>query len=68
MNDESANPPVERAAYSIEEWAERYGLSRSTVYNLIASGKLKTSKIGRRRIITVQQDQEFLNRLNTQAS
>ena len=50
---------TERAAYSIEEWRSRYGLGRNTVYDLIANGRLKTSKIGRRRIITIQQDQDF---------
>ena len=56
----SPTPQItDRAAYSIDEWRARYGLGRNTVYDLIANGRLKTSKIGRRRIITIQQDQDF---------
>lgn len=55
-----SNPQItDRAAYSIDEWRTRYGLGRNTVYDLIAKGRLKTAKIGRRRIITIQQDQDF---------
>jgi hypothetical protein len=56
----TSNPqPCERAAYSIDEWRARYGLGRNIVYSLIATGRLKTSKIGRRRIITITQDRDF---------
>lgn len=56
----SPTPQItDRAAYSIDEWRTRYGLGRNTVYDLIAKGRLKTAKIGRRRIITIQQDQDF---------
>jgi excisionase family DNA binding protein len=42
-----------RRALSIKEAAEACGLSRATLYRLIADGKLATLKIGARRIIPV---------------
>ncbi len=38
---------AERLAYRIDEAAELAGVSRRTIYNLIAHGKLKTIKIGK---------------------
>ena len=43
----------ERRALSIKEAAQSCGLSRATVYRLIADGKLITLKIGSRRLVTV---------------
>lgn len=58
---------VEKQAYSIDEWCARWGLGRNSAYNLIAAGKLKSSKVGRRRIITAKQDQEFAESLEKEA-
>jgi excisionase family DNA binding protein len=38
---------------SIKEAAQTCGLSRATVYRLIADGKLTTLKIGARRVVPV---------------
>jgi excisionase family DNA binding protein len=38
-------------AYRIGEAAEMANISRATIYRLIASGKLKTVKIGRIRLV-----------------
>jgi excisionase family DNA binding protein len=38
---------------SIKETAEACGLSRATLYRLIADGKLATLKIGARRLVPV---------------
>ena len=46
---------------SIDGFMNRYGLARQTVYNEINSGRLKTKKVGRRRIIPEQYEQEWLN-------
>jgi excisionase family DNA binding protein len=43
----------ERRALSIKEAAQSCGLSRATVYRLIADGKLTTFKIGARRLVPV---------------
>ncbi len=42
-----------RRALSIREAADACGLSRATLYRLIAEGKLTTSKIGARRLVPV---------------
>lgn len=44
-------PPIPRLAYSIAESEALSGLSRSSLYRLIAAGKLKTVQHGRRRIV-----------------
>ena len=43
--------PIPRLAYSIAESEALSGLSRSSLYRLIAAGKLKTIQHGRRRIV-----------------
>ena len=42
-----------RRALSIKETAEACGLSRATLYRLMADGKLGTLKIGARRLVPV---------------
>jgi len=46
-------PAFERRALSIEETAKTCGLSRATLYRLIADGKLTTLKIGARRVVPI---------------
>jgi len=43
----------ERRALSIRETALACGISRATVYRIIADGKLTTIKIGSRRLVPV---------------
>jgi excisionase family DNA binding protein len=43
--------PVPRLAYSIAESEALSGLSRSSLYRLIAAGQLKTVQRGRRRLV-----------------
>lgn len=52
-------PNVERRAWSLDEWRAMYGLGKNSTYNLIADGTLPTSKVGRRRIVTEEQDAQF---------
>jgi excisionase family DNA binding protein len=54
-------PLVERRALSIEEASEACGLSRATLYRLIADGKLATRKIGARRVVPVGAIDALLN-------
>jgi excisionase family DNA binding protein len=42
-----------RLVFSIQEAALACGLSRATIYRLIASGQLKTIKIGARRLVPI---------------
>jgi len=44
--------PNEPLAYRVNEFCRIVGLGRTTVYALIAAGKLATIKIGGRRLIT----------------
>jgi excisionase family DNA binding protein len=43
--------PDQDRGYSMEDAARLMGIGRSTVYELLASGRLESIKIGRRRII-----------------
>lgn len=38
-------------AYGVRDFCRAYGVSRSTVYNLMADGRLRTVKIAGRRLI-----------------
>lgn len=61
-------PEVEKQAFSIDEWRARWGFGRNFTYDLIAAGKLKSTKLGRKRIITAKQDREFAESLETEAA
>jgi excisionase family DNA binding protein len=55
------NKDVKRLAMSIREAEHASGLSRATLYRLIASGRLMTLKIGARRLVTVGALDTLLN-------
>ena len=52
--------PAERLAYSVDEAASLTGLSRDLLYDQMRCGNLDYIKIGRRRLITRQHLEEFL--------
>ena len=54
---------IEKRAFSIDEICERWHIGRNTAYNLIANGTLPTSKAGRRRIVTAEQEEQFRENL-----
>lgn len=56
-------PNVDRKAYSLQEFQAMYGLGRTSVYNLIAEGTLPTVKAGRRRLVTVEGERQFLKNI-----
>jgi len=62
MTDITGDRPVERLAYSVDEAAAITGLSRDLLYDQMRTGRLAYLKIGRRRIITRQHLDAFLNR------
>ena len=54
-------PPAERLAYSVDEAASLTGLSRDLLYDQMRHGNLDYIKIGRRRLITRQHLEQFLD-------
>lgn len=53
-------PPI---LYRVEEAAEALRMSRSVVYELIRSGRLRTVKEGRRRLVPVTALNEYVTEL-----
>ncbi|HXJ01825.1 MAG TPA: excisionase family DNA-binding protein [Micropepsaceae bacterium] len=52
--------PAGAVAFSIKTMAARTGLSRSYLYEALKDGRLKSFKIGRRRLTTPKHEAEFL--------
>lgn len=55
-----SDPPVERIAYSPGEVATMLGVSRRTVYNWMAAGKLRSVRVFGRRLIPAEEVQQLL--------
>lgn len=51
---------VERVAWSPAEAAQKLGISRTLVFDLIAEGRLGSKKVGGRRLITQAHLDAFL--------
>lgn len=60
---QSLGHDVPAVLYRVDEAAEALRLSRSLVYELIRSGRLRTVKQGRRRLVPVQALEEYVNSL-----
>ena len=54
---------VPRLALSPKEAAEAIGVGRTMVYDLLASGRLRSLRVGRRRIVTLEALQAFIDGL-----
>jgi excisionase family DNA binding protein len=54
MESSKPNASGHRRAYQINEATCAYGLSRSTLYKLMAAGTLRSVKVGGRRLIPVE--------------
>jgi excisionase family DNA binding protein len=59
MSKNAENHP--RLVASVDEAARMLGLSRASIYRLIGLGKLKTVKIGARRLVPLGAIQALLN-------
>lgn len=59
MTSAKSKPELEKSAFSVTEFSQRWGWGRNTTYDLINSGKLSSAKVGRRRVITAQQEADF---------
>jgi excisionase family DNA binding protein len=53
--------------HHVETVMDRLCLGRSTVFNLIASGQLRSVKVGRRRLVPESAIVEFIERLESDA-
>jgi excisionase family DNA binding protein len=60
-SQEEPDLPAERLAYSVDEAAQMTGLSRDLLYDQMRRGNLPYVKIGRRRLITRQHLEQFLD-------
>lgn len=49
-----------KAAYSVEDFCDLYGIGRTQAYEEVKAGRLKAKKVGRRTIITPEAGQEWL--------
>jgi excisionase family DNA binding protein len=63
MAKNTSRPLIEPLADSIVDTATRIGIGRSKVYDLLNAGKLKSIKIGRRRLVTRDSQRELLSSL-----
>jgi excisionase family DNA binding protein len=62
IQSSSANPPLAKAALTINEWCELWRVGRNTAYNEIARGELQTIRIGGRRLVTIEQNAAYAAR------
>ena len=53
--------PEERRAYRVQDFCKIYGLSRSTVYKMMAAGTLRTVYVGGRRLIPADAAEALLD-------
>jgi len=60
-----ADSGVPKIALSVEQAAQACDLGKTTLYQLLASGQLKSRKIGRRRLILFSDLSECLQRSPT---
>jgi excisionase family DNA binding protein len=57
--------PESNGVFTVEETCQYLRISKWTLYRLIQTGKLKTIKIGSRRLVRVQSLREFVEQLET---
>jgi excisionase family DNA binding protein len=62
-----SRPAVPAVLYDVAEAAEALRLSRSVLYELIRSGRLRTVKQGRRRLVPVSALAEYVDSLGGRA-
>lgn len=68
MLDESRRSVVVPLLYDVEEAAQALRLSRTVIYELIRSHRLRTVKLGRRRLVPVSALVEYVESLSSEAS
>lgn len=58
----------DRILYTIPQFMDAANQSRAGIYKEINSGRLKTVTIGRRRFVTPQAAQEWIDRLSAESN
>ena len=59
--------PADALSYGVEEAAERIGLGETTFKELIATGQIKTFKVGRRRLVSRRALEAFVAKMERAA-
>lgn len=59
----SINVTGERMLYPLREAAQRLGIGRSLLYQLIGAGDLATVRVGRRRLVPANELNRFVEHL-----
>lgn len=54
-------PPIEPISVRVPEAARMTGISRSKIYELIASGEIEAAKVGRATVVLVASLKSFLH-------
>jgi excisionase family DNA binding protein len=65
MTNECELDELDQIGFSVAEAAKKAGVGRSTIYEELASGRLRARKLGRRTIILKSDHQEWLASLPT---
>jgi excisionase family DNA binding protein len=68
MKAEETKAAFDPLLESIEETAQRLGLGRSTVYELVAAKQIEAVKIGRSRRVVVASTKAYVERLTSEAA
>lgn len=64
MHDKGAPAsPVDRLAYSVNDFVELTGIGRTVVYEAIRDGRLRAKKLGSRTLIPGPAAADFINSL-----
>lgn len=57
-----ATNPIEKLSLTVDQAVEATGFSRTAIYRAMSAGQLRTFNVGRRRMVSVQALQEFIER------
>ncbi len=60
MTSQTLDNSIERRAYRVNEACAAFRISRSTIYKLMAAGKLRTVRIAGRRLIPAEAAEALL--------
>jgi excisionase family DNA binding protein len=52
--------------FGVDEAARRLGISRTTLYGELAAGRVRSLKVGRRRVIPVDALAEYVHRMSSE--